>query len=158
MRDLASLICGGAGFQRTRDRAIVPGARRVSLLWLLNVPSGRADKTLRRTCLHRPTLVKRRSIQHALDKSPGGFSQVSFSRFSFKQGACNVLCNITRPSLDGVKSHHSYWIGVLAVADIVDDSLLVNCCFIGFDIGATKLAKVIEHDVHCGIGRLLVRS
>jgi hypothetical protein len=70
-------------------------------------------------------LVKRRSIQHACDKCPGRFAQVSFPRFSFEQCPRNVLCHSTRPSLGGVKRHHSYWIGVLAIADVVDDSLLV---------------------------------
>jgi hypothetical protein len=120
------------------------------------LPSGTVTQPAEINCF--PALVKRRSIKHALDKSPGGFTQVSFSRFSVEQGACNVLCNITRSSLGGVKSHHSYWIGVLAVADIVDDSQLVGCRFIGFDIGATELVKVVEHDVHSDIVRLMVWS
>src|SRR4029453_12745030 len=98
------------------------------------------------------------NIQHALDESLSRFTQVRVPRFLFKQCARNVLCDITRPSLGSVKSHHSYWIGVLAAADIVEDCLLVRCRFIGFDIGAAKLAKVTDHDVHSDIVRLLVWS
>jgi len=66
--------------------------------------------------------------------------------------------DITRPSLDGVKSHHSYWIGVLAADDIANDRFFVGLRFVGFDIRATKVAKVIEHNVHGDIVRLLVWS
>jgi mannose-6-phosphate isomerase-like protein (cupin superfamily) len=102
--------------------------------------------------------LKPHNIQHALDESPGRFTQVSFPRFSVKQCACNVLCDITRPFLGSVKGHHSYWIGVLALADIFDDSLYVCCRFIGFHIGATELAELVEHDVNSDIVRLLVWS
>jgi len=45
-----------------------------------------------------------------------------------------------------------------AGADTVGDSPFVGCRFVSFDIGATKLAKVIEHNVHGDIVRLLVWS
>jgi hypothetical protein len=48
--------------------------------------------------------------------------------------------------------------GVLAIADIVNDSLFVGCRFIGFEIGATKLAEVVEYDVHGAIVGLRIRS
>jgi hypothetical protein len=60
------------------------------------------------------------------------------------------LCDITRPSLSGVESYHAYWLGVMAAADIADDVPFAGVGFIGFDIGATKWAKVIEHQVNGG--------
>jgi hypothetical protein len=32
---------------------------------------------------------------------------------------CDVLCDITRPSLGGVESNNSYWVGVIATADLM---------------------------------------
>ena len=99
---------------------------------------------------------QRRNIQHALDKFLGRFAQVTFPRVSIKQCSRNVLCDITRPSLGGVKRHHPYWVGVLAAADIAEDSSAFASSV--FDIGATELAIVIEHNVHGDIVRLLVWS
>jgi hypothetical protein len=94
---------------------------------------------------------------HTLDKFLGRFAHVRFALSLFKHGACNVLCDITGPSLNGVKSHHSYWVGVLAADDIADDGLFVGFRSIGFGIGATKLlAVVIDYDVRSDIVRLLV--
>src|SRR5262249_50286660 len=88
-----------------------------------------------------------RGIQHLLDKCPGRFTEVPFACFLVQQCFRNVLCDITRPSLGGIESHHSYWLGVLATADITDDIPFAGVGFIRFDVGATKWAKVVEHQV-----------
>jgi hypothetical protein len=60
---------------------------------------------------------------------------------------CNVLSDIRGPSLGGVESHHSYWLGVIPIADIADDIAFGGVGFICFDLGATKWPKIVEHNV-----------
>src|SRR5215475_9322629 len=93
-----------------------------------------------------------------IDELLRGFARMTFSVREFLHGPCDLLSHIVRPFLGGVKGNHAHWIRIFAREDFARDGRLISLRFVGFDIGATKRAKIVEHNADGDIVTLLARS